>query len=203
MENFLIGIIESYGAIGIAFLIFIENVFPPIPSELILVFGGFMTTKSSMSIVSVIIAATIGSVAGAAVLYLLGKILKRDRLKAILAGRTGRILHFKPEDVDKADAWFDKYGYKTVFLCRCVPVIRSIISIPAGIAEMKLAPFFILTFLGSAMWNTVLTLIGRFAGDAWEKSLEYINIYSDIIIAIIAVAIVVFIAYKLVKKFKK
>ena len=110
---------ESFGYIGMAILILVENIFPPIPSELILTFGGFMTTYTNMSVVGVITAATIGSVTGAIMLYYIGLLLPRERLEQIVNGKIGKVLHLKQDNIQKAMNWFDKRGKTTVFLCRC------------------------------------------------------------------------------------
>ena len=181
MQEFLIDLINTYGYFGIGLLIFIENIFPPIPSELVLVFGGFMTTHTNMHVIGVIIASTIGSLSGALLLYYIGKALKTERLKKICSGKVGKFLHIKPQHIDRADAFFVRYEYKAVFLCRFVPVVRSLISIPAGISEMKLASFLTLTFLGSAIWNTIFSFVGAICGEAWEESVVYIELILKVI----------------------
>ena len=160
MQDIVIQIIENWGYIGVAMLIAIENIFPPIPSEVILAFGGFMTTKTTLNAIGVIIAATIGSVVGAIVLYLIGRILNKERLERIVSGKIGKVLRLKKEDIEKADKWFDTKGQKTVFICRFIPIVRSLISIPAGMSEMPFIKFLIYTILGSTIWNTVLVLLG-------------------------------------------
>ena len=186
----MIQIMNDYGYLSIFFLIFIENVFPPIPSEVVLLFGGAMTVLASLNAPIVIVVATCGSIAGAVVLYLLGRILKAERLRKLFSGRFGRILRLKPEDVDKATAWFVKYEKKAVLICRCVPIVRSLISIPAGIAEMNVPLFLLLTTLGSAVWNTVLVCIGSFLGTQWEMALPFFDQYSNIILVIAVIAVV-------------
>ncbi len=203
MENLIIGIMNKYGYIGISLLILIENIFPPIPSELILTFGGFMTIESNMTILGVIIASTIGSVVGAIILYYLGMILNKERLIKIVKSKYGKLLRIKPKDIESADHWFDTKGNKTVFFCRFVPVVRSLISIPAGMSEMPLLKFIIYTIVGSAIWNTALVLVGAFAGDKRDLILEIIDKVSIFIVIFIAVAffVVVYLFYK--KRLKK
>ncbi len=196
MQEWIIDIMNKFGYLGISLLIAIENLFPPIPSEVILTFGGVLTTqpKSNLNVFGVIIAATIGSVIGAIILYGVGRILSAERLGKILDGKIGRILHFKKEDVFKACDWFNKHGKKTVFLCRCVPVVRSLISIPAGMANMKFGIFLLLTTVGSLIWNTVLVNLGVLAGNSWEKIVEGVGVYQTItigVLAVIAIGIVV------------
>lgn len=198
MQSSLIDFINNYGYLGIMLLIFAENVFPPIPSEVVLVFGGFLTTQANMSIPLVILFATIGATLGAAVLYLIGRLLSRERIKNIFSGKFGKALHLKPEDVTRAESWFKRYEYKAVLICRCIPVMRSLISVPAGMSKMKLFPFFTLTILGTTVWNTVLVYIGAIAGSAWEQSLKYIGWFSTVAIALLlaAAAIIAFIYLK-------
>lgn len=163
---------NDWGYIGVAFLIALENLFPPIPSEFILTFGGFMTTRTNMTVVGVIIAATVGSIIGAICLYYVGRVVRPSVLKKFLSGRFGKMLRLKPTDVDRSMAWFNKHGILTVFFCRFVPVIRSLISIPAGFARMKFGMFLLLTTLGSMIWNTVLIVLGAWAGENWNIILE-------------------------------
>ena len=146
MQEFIIEMMNNFGYFGIFFLIALENVFPPIPSEVILLFGGFMTTYTKLNIAIVIIAATLGSLLGAIVLYYIGKILNKERLKKIVSGKIGKILRLKEEDIEKADIWFDTKGQKTVFFCRFIPIVRSLISIPAGMSEMKMQKFLYLYY---------------------------------------------------------
>jgi len=185
MEQFIIEIMNSWGYLGIAFLIAIENVFPPIPSEVILTFGGFSTTITDMSIYGVIISATIGSVIGALILYLIGYFLNEERLNYIVNSKLGKILRIKSSDIEKAKKWFDLKGKYTVFFCRFVPIVRSLISIPAGMAKMKLPLFLILTTIGSLIWNIVLVLLGSFAGGSWEKIADYVSKYSKITLIVL------------------
>jgi len=203
MENFIIQIIESWGYLGVGLLIAIENIFPPIPSEVILAFGGFMTTKTVLNEALVILSATIGSTIGAIVLYLIGKILNKERLEKIVSGKIGKVLRLKPEDIEKADKWFDTKGQKTVFICRFIPIVRSLISIPAGMSEMKIWKFLLYTILGSAIWNTVLVLLGKKLGDSWETVVNVFSNFSHIILIILIILCIVGIGLFYTKKGKK
>ncbi len=151
MQEIILNLMNQFGYFGVFFLIAFENIFPPIPSEVILAFGGFMTTYTKLSVPLVIVAATLGSLVGAYVLYFIGKILNKERLKKIVSGKVGKVLHLKREDIDKADAWFDRKGNIAVFFCRFVPIVRSLISIPAGMSEMPLFKFTCYTVVGSAI----------------------------------------------------
>ncbi len=199
MNSSVIALINEYGYIGIMLLILIENVFPPIPSEVVLVFGGFLTTQSEMSIPLVILFATFGATLGAGLLYLLGRILSRERIKRLFSGKFGKVMHLEPNDVTRAEAWFKRYEKKAVLICRCVPIVRSLISIPAGMSKMKLVPFFALTILGTAVWNTVLVFVGVLAGGAWETSLKYIGWFSTVAIAVVGLACA-YVGYLYLKK---
>lgn len=192
---------EQYGYIGISLIIAIENLFPPIPSELILTFGGFLTTYTNMTILGVIIASTIGSVGGAIILYLVGRIFDIQFLERIV-DRWGRILRVRQEDLEKADHWFSRYGYWTVFFCRMVPLIRSLISIPAGMAKLNFGLFLLFTTAGTLIWNTVLVSLGAMLGENWEKIVEFMDVYSSLTYLILAILAIAFILFWFLRKRK-
>ncbi|TYS14067.1 DedA family protein [Rossellomorea vietnamensis] len=194
MENWLMEIINNFGYGGIFLLIALENLFPPVPSEVILTFGGFVTTTSDLTITGVVIASTLGSVIGAVVLYGLGLQLDVERLEKIVE-KWGNILRLTKKDIHRADAWFDKYGYWSVFFCRFVPLIRSLISIPAGMSNMKFVPFLIFTTAGTFIWNIVLVNLGAKVGASWEQIVHYMDIYSNIAYAVIAVLGIAFLVF--------
>ena len=202
MQEFIISMMNQFGYIGVFLLIAIENIFPPIPSEVILLFGGFMTTYSKLNIVLMIIFATLGSIIGAIVLYYIGKILNEDRLKKIISGKIGKILRLKNSDIDKADQWFDTKGNKTVFFCRFIPIVRSLISIPAGMSEMPMGKFLLYTTVGSLIWNTVLIILGAIVGENWTSILNIFDTYSHMVAILLILIFVVFI-YIFYKKKKK
>ena len=203
MEQIIINAMEQFGYIGVFLLIAIENIFPPIPSEVILVFGGFMTTYTSLNIPIMILAATLGSLLGAIVLYYIGKIFNKERLKRIVSGKIGKVLRLKSSDIEKADKWFDTKGNKTVFFCRFIPIVRSLISIPAGMSEMPMQKFLIYTILGSLIWNTVLIIVGSIVGDKWETIVGYLDNFSNIILIILVIIFVVAMYYWFVIRKKK
>lgn len=204
MNEIILQIMDKFGYFGIAFLIAIENVFPPIPSEVILTFGGFMTPNTNMTITGVIIVSTIGSVIGAIILYLLGRLLTKERLYKLVDGRIGKILRFKKQDIDKSEEWFSKKGKSTVLFCRFIPIVRSLISIPAGMTKMEFSLFLIYTIIGSAIWNSVLTYLGFAAGNAWESVAKYVDNFAKITLIMFACVVCVcgFIVYKK-RKFEK
>lgn len=203
MQDLIITIMNQFGYLGVFLLITLENVFPPIPSEVILLFGGFMTTYTKLNIVIMIIAATLGSIFGAIILYYIGKIFNKERLKKIISGKIGKVLRLKNSDIDKADEWFDKKGQKTVFICRFIPIVRSLISIPAGMSEMPLVKFLIYTTLGSLIWNTVLIIIGSIVGANWVSILTILDTYSNIVLVLLIVAFVAFVYLFYRSKMKK
>lgn len=179
MNDLLVEILNTYGYLGIAFLIMVENIFPPIPSEVILTFSGFMTTFTQMNLPGVVVSSTVGSLAGAILLYELGSILSMEKIESLVNGPIGKTLHLDIHDIKKAIDWFDSKGNYTVFLCRFIPIIRSLISIPAGIAQMSLGPFFLMTTLGSLIWNFILIFLGAAAGSSWQKAVQYFQNYSQ------------------------
>lgn len=199
MQQFILHIIEQFGYFGVFFLILIENVFPPIPSEVILLISGFFSSYTSLSVFYMILASTLGSFLGAIILYYIGKIFNKERLKKIVNGRLGKILFLKEKDIDKADEWFDNKGNKSVFFCRFVPIVRSLISIPAGMSEMPMGKFIIYTICGSMIWNTVLICLGYRLGSNWEYVLTILDKYQMVVIVIL----VIIFGYVIIKFYRK
>ena len=188
MGDFILNVMESFGYIGICFLIALENIFPPIPSEVILTFGGFLTTYSKLGPLGVIISATIGSLIGAIVLYYLGYFFS-DKLEKL----------FKMDDIKKANNWFKEKGYKAVLYCRFVPIVRSLVSIPAGINKMNMPIFLLYTSIGTIIWNTVLVYAGVFLGDNWSYFAGVISRYSKVVLVFIILVILVRVWIKRIK----
>ena len=188
MGDFILNVMENFGYIGICFLIALENIFPPIPSEVILTFGGFLTTYSNLGPLGVIISATIGSLIGAIVLYYLGYFFS-DKLEKL----------FKMDDIKKANNWFKEKGYKAVLYCRFVPIVRSLVSIPAGINKMNMLIFLLYTSIGTIIWNTVLVYAGVFLGDNWSYFAGVISRYSKVVLVFIILVILVRIWIKRIK----
>ena len=193
MQEFIINIMNSYGYIGVFLLILIENIFPPIPSELILLFGGFMTTYTKLNIIGMIISATLGSLIGALLLYKIGTIFSKEKLKILISGKLGRVLKLKNSDIDNANKWFTNEGKKTVFFGRFIPLIRSIISIPAGINKMNISKFITYTLLGSAIWNLVLIILGHIVGRNWKVILKIFKLYSCFALLLLFILLIILI----------
>lgn len=202
MQDWIINIMNHFGYIGIALLIAIENIFPPIPSEVILTFGGFMTTYSNMNIWLVVLFATIGSVVGAIVLYSIGRLLSPERLSWLI-DKVEPILRIKKEDVNKAEAWFNKKGNFTVFFCRFIPIVRSLISIPAGMASMNFGSFLIFTAMGSAIWNIVLVYLGSVFGANWGVIVDFMDKYSSATVVVLAVIVIGLAAWFIISRKNK
>ncbi|EAD9167464.1 DedA family protein [Listeria monocytogenes] len=202
METWITSIMADFGYIGIFVLIMVENLFPPIPSEIILTFGGFMTTVTSLNFVMVIIVATLGSVVGAILLYKVASYFGKERLTNIVL-KYGRVLRLKESDIERAESFFLKYGSWAVFLCRMIPLIRSLISIPAGMTKMKMSKFLILTTAGSLLWNTVLIGLGAMLGESWSEIVVFMDSFSTIIYSIIAILVVVGLGFFFRARFKK
>lgn len=190
MTNWIFALIDQFGYLAVAVLIAIENIFPPIPSELILSFSGFMTAKTRLGIPGLIISSTIGALLGALILYWVGTLLSEDRLERLFNHTLFKKLGFRKDDVKKAIIWFDQHGIKTIFFGRFIPVIRSLISIPAGTAKVKLGTFIVLTTLGSAIWNTVLICLGSYMGNKWHIIVTIFEEYSLIVLVILILAII-------------
>ena len=199
MQETIINILNNFGYLGVFSLIMVENLFPPIPSELILLFGGFMTTYTKLTIFGMIIFSTLASLFGAIILYYIGKIFNKERLKKIISGKVGKVLRLKESDIDSSNKWFDTKGQKTVFFCRFIPLIRSLISIPAGVNKMKFNIFLLYTFIGSLIWNTVLVSLGKLVGENYMVVAGVFSKYSKVILILLICLIV----YKIIKKIRK
>ena len=203
MQKFIINIMNNYGYLGVFLLILIENIFPPIPSELILLFGGFMTTYTKLNIIGMIISSTLGSLIGALLLYKIGTIFSKEKLKILISGKLGRVLKLKNSDIDNANKWFTNEGKKTVFLGRFIPLIRSIISIPAGINKMNISKFITYTLLGSALWNLVLIILGHRVGRNWKVILKIFKLYSCFALLLLFISLMILIIKYYKNKFKE
>lgn len=204
MEDYILNILSKFSYLGIFFLIFIENVFPPIPSELILVFGGFISKSLNLNFLLLVVFATLGSSTGAIILYYAGKKIPLEKMESFLEKKWVKRLGFKPGDIKKSLKYFEKYSTFAVFFGRCIPVVRSLISIPAGMQNMSLKKFLIYTTIGSGIWNTLLIYIGRVTQDKWKEGLLILERYSNRILGLIVLAFVIkFLVKRFLKKRKK
>ena len=184
MFDWIVHIIESGGYGGIFFLMVLENIFPPIPSEVILPLAGFAAARGDLHIAVVALVATCGAVVGCLPWYLLGRWFSISRLKC-LSARYGRLFTFSPDDLDTAQAWFLRHGQKTVLLGRLVPTIRTLISLPAGVTRMSLPAFLSYSFLGSAMWTSALVLLGYVLESQYDRVAGYVNFVADGIVLLL------------------
>jgi membrane protein DedA with SNARE-associated domain len=186
MADWVIQTIRSTGYFGIVFLMFLENVFPPIPSEVIMPLAGYMAAEGKENLWGIIIAGTIGSVLGALPLYYAGFALGEDRVKNF-ADKHGRWLTVSREDLERAKKWFERHGMMAVLICRLVPGIRSLISIPAGIAKMNVVAFLVYSTIGAGLWTALLAYAGFILGTRFENVSEYLNPASYVVLGAIVI----------------
>ena len=212
LANWVQDVINQFGYFGVALLVVIENVFPPIPSEIVLPFAGFVAqqgasavnatadaAQSDTTVIGMMIAATVGSVVGALILYFVSAAIGPERLRGFVE-RFGRWFGVKSSDLVRAEEWFDRRSVVAVLVGRCVPLIRSIVSIPAGFRRMKLTSFVVLTAIGSAVWNIALIGAGAVLGDQWERVGEYVGVFQWLVIAVVLVLLVRFVVSRLKKR---
>lgn len=197
LSEWILMVMDKLGLVGVALMMFLENVFPPIPSELIMPAAGFAAAIGELSLISVIIAGTIGSVLGALPLYYLGSRLDETRLIR-LTERYGKYLLITPKDIISAQAWFDRHGKTVVFFGRMIPAIRSLISIPAGMARMSLLPFLMLTAMGSMIWSALLAYAGFVLGANYKK----VGIYIESVSHYVVLLMVLIFSYLLYRRIK-
>ncbi|MFJ2233975.1 DedA family protein [Streptomyces sp. NPDC087859] len=190
------GLMDTLGAPGAGLAIALENLFPPLPSEVILPLAGFAASTGQMSLWAALLWTTAGSVIGALALYGVGALLGRDRTVAIAA----RLPLVKTSDIEKTEAWFLRHGTKAVFFGRMIPIFRSLISVPAGVERMPLPVFLGLTTLGSALWNTGFVMAGYTLGANWTQVTDVVSTYSKIVLALAAAAVVTFLAVRLLRR---
>ncbi|MDQ8701248.1 DedA family protein [Streptomyces sp. LHD-70] len=194
--GWITGLMDTLGAPGAGLLVALENLFPPLPSEVILPLAGFTASTGQMNLVAALVWTTVGSVLGALALYGVGALLGRDRTIAIAT----RLPLVKVSDIERTEQWFARHGTKAVFFGRMIPVFRSLISVPAGVERMPLPTFLWLTALGSAIWNTLFVLAGYLLGENWTQVTDYVSTYSTVVLGAAAVAAVLFVAVRIVRR---
>ncbi len=192
------GLMETLGAPGAGLAVALENLFPPLPSEVILPLAGFTASKGELVLWQVLLWTTVGSVAGALALYGLGALLGRERMHALVA----KVPLVKTEDVRKTEDWFADHGRKTVFFGRMIPIFRSLISIPAGVERMPLPTFVVFTAMGSFLWNTLLVMGGYLLGEQWSLVETYVGVITYVVIGLVVLAIAVFVWKRLAERRK-
>ena len=205
LANWVQDVINQFGYFGVALLVVIENVFPPIPSEIVLPFAGFVAqqgadaAQSDTTVFGMMIAATVGSVVGALILYFVSAAIGPDRLRAFVE-KFGKWFGVKPADLVRAEAWFDRRSTVAVLVGRCVPLIRSIVSIPAGFRRMKLTSFIVLTAIGSAVWNIALIGAGAVLKDQWDVVGDYVGVFQWVVVAAIIVVLAKFVLSRIKRR---
>ncbi|GAA4100343.1 DedA family protein [Nonomuraea soli] len=192
------GLMESLGAPGAGLAIALENLFPPLPSEVILPLAGFTAGRGGMSLVEALVWTTVGSLVGALALYGIGAALGRERMLRIAE----KLPLIKPSDIERSEAFFNRHGGKAVFFGRMIPIFRSMISIPAGLERMPLPRFILLTTAGSALWNTAFVMAGYLLGENWALVEGYVGIATNVIIGLVVLAILVFVGVRLAERSK-
>ncbi len=193
LVDWSVSLMEIIGPAGAGLAIALENIFPPLPSEVILPMAGLSASRGSFSLAEALIWTTLGSLAGAFLLYGIGAWLGVDRLRAIAA----KVPLLRPDDIDRTVAWFHRHGGKAVFFGRMVPIFRSLISIPAGVTRMPLWKFGLLTVAGSALWNTIFVLAGFLLGEAWPVIERYAEILQYVVIAAVVVGVAWFLVVRI------
>ncbi|NLS76021.1 MAG: DedA family protein [Chloroflexi bacterium] len=189
-------IISSLGYPGLGLVMFLENIFPPIPSEIVLPLAGSLTLTGRFTLVGVTLVGAIGSVAGALFFYGLGYWFDESRIRWLLE-RYGKWLMLDTEDLDRAMAWFGRFGEYVIFFGRMVPIVRSLISVPAGLARMNLGRFCFYTSIGTALWSFLLALAGRILGQNWTAVSEFVGKYEDAVLVLGVLVVVAFFAHRL------
>jgi membrane protein DedA with SNARE-associated domain len=190
IQTWVENVVDEVGAVGLALVMFLENVFPPIPSEIVLPLAGFYVEAGRLGFVEAVVAATIGATAGALLLYAIGRY---GGMPLVLRYR--RVLRVSEAEIERADAWFDRYGPWIVFFSRMVPIIRSIVSIPAGMSEMPLLRFTLLTAAGATIWNTALIGAGYTLGGNYEEVESVIGPLSRVILVLLVLG-AVYVGYR-------
>lgn len=187
MLDWIKNLMDSLGYIGIVCLMFLENVFPPIPSEVIMPLAGFTAAQGNLSFIGVVLAGTLGSVVGALPLYYLGRVVGEDRLKQ-WADRYGKWLTVSGKEIERADQWFERHGPKAVFIGRLVPGVRSLISIPAGISGMNLLQFLLYSAVGALIWTALLAYLGWLLGENYERVNTYLGPITYVVVGGLLIA---------------
>lgn len=195
IAGFAADLMETLGAPGAGLAVALENLFPPIPSEVILPLAGFTASVGDLSLWAVLVCTTLGSVVGALALYWLGRWFGRERLYVVFE----KVPLLKVSDLERTEGWFAKYGTKAVFFGRFVPIFRSLISIPAGVEAMPQRTFLLLTAVGSAIWNTLFVMLGYGLGTQWERVSDVVGFYSNAVLVLVLLVIVAFVVVRVVQ----
>lgn len=198
LVEWVTSVVESLGYWGVAALVALENLFPPIPSEVVLPLAGFVAVEGEASLAGMIIAATIGSMLGAYALYGIAAAIGPMRLRGLVA-RHGRWFGLDESDLDKSEQWFDRRASMAVLVCRCIPLMRSLISIPAGLRRMSLIPFTLYTLVGSLVWNVLLIGAGYLLGERYQQVEEPLELFQKVVLVVLGVAVAWFVWRRIVR----
>lgn len=193
IAGWAVDVMNALGGPGAAILVGLDNIFPPIPSELILPLAGFAASQGTFSLLAALLWTTLGSVIGAVVMYYAGMLFGRDRTRVLLT----KIPLIKASDFDRSEAWFARHGMKAVFFGRMVPLFRSMISLPAGIERMPMGRFLALTSLGSLIWNSIFVVSGYTLGQNWQLIQDYSGVLKKVVLGGIVVVTAAFIVTRL------
>lgn len=196
VAGWAVGVMETLGGPGAGLIVALENLFPPIPSEVILPLAGFTAAQGSFSLLSAILWTTAGSLVGALVLYELGRVVGRDRVKQL----AGRLPLVNENDIDVAERWFTRHGAKAVFFGRMLPIIRSAISVPAGVEKMPVLQFVAYTLAGSAIWNTIFIVAGYQLGERWTEVEQYAEVLQYVVVAVAVALVAWFVISRIVRR---
>lgn len=192
LAGWAVDLMDRLGGPGAALIVGLDNLFPPIPSELVLPLAGFSASQGVFSLPAALFWTTLGSVVGALIVYTAGALLGRERVRAVMV----RVPLLKPTDFDRSEAWFARHGTKAVFFGRMVPLFRSVISLPAGVERMPIATFLLLTTTGSLIWNTIFVSAGYQLGTRWYLVEQYAGVLQRIVVVSVLVTVVVFVVVR-------
>jgi membrane protein DedA with SNARE-associated domain len=192
ISGWAVDLMERLGGPGAGLIVAIENLFPPIPSEIILPLAGFTASRGDFSLAEALLWTTLGSVVGALAMYYLGMAFGRDRMYWVWQ----RLPLVKTEDLVRTEAWFAQHGTKAVFFGRMVPIFRSLISVPAGIERMGVGTFLVLTTAGSLIWNTIFVMLGYTLGENWPRIEPYASTFQKLVIGAVVLGVCVFVVYR-------
>jgi membrane protein DedA with SNARE-associated domain len=198
LADMAVDLMDSLGGPGAALLVGLDNIFPPVPSELVLPLAGFAVSQGTMNLFVLLAWTTFGSVVGATVMYGIGAWLGRDRMRALIV----RVPLMKESDFHRTEHWFLKHGTKAVFFGRLVPLFRALISLPAGVERMPLPKFLALTALGSLIWNSALVMTGYLLGASWQLADDYAGLLQNTVIGLVVAAILVFVVVRLRQRYR-
>ena len=190
LEEWVLSVMEKLGYLGIAFLMFLDNIFPPIPSEIIMPSAGYTASKGDLSLIGVIIAGSAGSLIAAIILYWIGRKIPEQRLFTFIE-HYGKFLRIKITDLEKALGWFNQHGHKIVFFGRMIPAVRSLISIPAGMSKMPFWKFMFYSGLGTIIWTTFLACVGYYFGENQQLMQQIFSQVSHVIIGLVLLVIAI------------